>query len=61
VQIARGELVNLLPGASVELVMPVSSRARYHLRHHRVTKATGYIDNSLRTGGMVTTTLEVVR
>jgi len=57
VPIAGGELSELRPGESVELVMPVTNRARYHLRRHRVTRATGFIDNALHaTGSMRTTT-----
>jgi len=64
VPIAGGELAALRPGESVELVMPVTSQARYHLRRRRVTKATGFIDNALcATGSMRTTrtALEVRR
>jgi hypothetical protein len=56
VEIARGDLEEFRPGDSVEIVMAVKSKARFHLRSHRRTRVTGYVDNLVYATGRTSTT-----
>lgn len=60
VEIARGDLEELRPGDSVEIVMAVKPKARFHLRSHRKTKVTGYVDNLVYATGRTSTTKKVL-
>ncbi len=55
VLIARGDVSGLRPGSSTELVMSVMTRARYHLRRQRLTRASGRVENLSYAGGRAAT------